>query len=136
MQEYSSDPSEWIRFAPYLFYLLNRVLIQCKLSHERERTVANFAKFYMSQPLPHSLMPLETYRILQNEIYMPGLTKVLMIAQEFPMLDLAPEKFREIKSHDFTVLNQAQQVFVYEDLDEKGEQIANKSGKNGTLIVF
>ena len=70
------EPREWIRFSPYLFYVLNRVLMQCKLSLGREQIVASLAKFYMSQPLPHSLMPLETHRILQNEIYMPGLTKV------------------------------------------------------------
>ena len=76
MMQVEFEPHEWIRFAPYLFYVLNRLLIQCKLSHGREQIVASCAKFYMSQPLPHSLMPLETHRILQNEIYLPGLTKV------------------------------------------------------------
>ena len=101
----SDNTDEWIRWAPYLFHLLTKVLIQCKLSPERERRVIAIAKFYMSQPLPHSLLPLETYRVAQNEIYMPGLTKVLLIAQDFPQLSIDPDKLCSLNSRDFTVIN-------------------------------
>ena len=44
----------------------------------------------MSQPLPHSLIPMETNRIMRNERLLPGLTKVLLIGQDFPMLNVGP----------------------------------------------
>ena len=45
----------------------------------------------MAQPLPHSLLPIETSRIILNERLMPGITKVLLISQDFPQLDISPD---------------------------------------------
>lgn len=104
---------DYIRRAPYLFSVINQVLTECKLSPARENLISNFAKLFMTQPLPHSIVPLETYRIVQNEKLLPGHTKVLSIVQDFPQLNWQPEK--TMKSHDVTVYNQIGQVFVYEE---------------------
>ena len=41
----------------------------------------------MAQPLPYSLLPLETNRIILNERILPGSTKVLQILKDFPQLN-------------------------------------------------
>ena len=95
-----------IRKAPYLFTLLNTILLDCKLSQERERNLLKYADTFMSQPLPHGLLPMETHRIIQNERLLPGITKVLQIAQDFPQLNINPEDLAKMRSHNASVLNQ------------------------------
>ena len=55
---------DYIRSAPFVFTIMNRLLTECKFGQERERSIQNFASIFMSQPLPHSLLPLETHRII------------------------------------------------------------------------
>lgn len=65
MRAVGLDPfPDFIRKAPYLFSILNDILLECKFNSERERNIDSFAKLFMSQPLPHGLLPLETHRII------------------------------------------------------------------------
>ena len=48
-----------------------------------------------------------------------------MIGQDFPMLDIAPEDIGRMNSLNFTMLNQAQQVFVFEELDLQSKDCEN-----------
>ena len=83
----------------------------------------------MSQPLPHGILPMETHRIIQNEKILPGITKVLLLAQDFPQLNYSPEA--KLRIHDLTVLNQMTQVFVYE---ERADDV--NATRNGTLNLI
>ena len=49
-----------------------------------------YSTMMMCQPLPYSLVPLETERMILNEWLLPGITKVLRIAQDFPQIDWDP----------------------------------------------
>ena len=51
------------------------------------------------------------------------------------MLDIAPEDLGKMNSLNFTMLNQAQQVFVFEELDLQFHEKENQ-GKNGTLKLL
>lgn len=90
-----------------------------------------FSKLFASQPLPHGFLPLETFRILENERLLPGLTKVLRIGQEFPQLTFSPDMLDKMRPHDVTVLSQMMQVFVYEESDDPVN-----AGNNGTLKLI
>ena len=48
-----------------------------------------------------------------------------MIAQDFPMLNYSPEALGKLNSREFTMLNQSQQVFVFEELDLHGSELEN-----------
>ena len=69
-----------MRNAPYVFHMLNQALIECCFSLDLEQQILDYTKLFMAQPLPYSLTPLETNRIMLNEQLVPGLTKVLLIA--------------------------------------------------------
>jgi hypothetical protein len=47
---------------------------------------------------------------------MPGITKILLISQDFPQLNLSPDNkiFQEV--YKINIINQVSQIFVYEDL--------------------
>ena len=76
--------------APQMFFILNMMLRECFFTQELMQQLLDYTKVFMAQPLPYSIIPLETNRMILNEQMVPGLTKVLMIAQDFPMLNLAP----------------------------------------------
>ena len=76
--------------APQMFFILNMMLRECFFTQELMQQLLDYTKVFMAQPLPYSIIPLETNKIILNEQMVPGLTKVLMIAQDFPMLNLAP----------------------------------------------
>ena len=76
-------------------------------------------------------MPLETHRIIQNEKLLPGITKVLQISEDFPQLKISPTDIAQLKAHDVSILNQMQQVFVYEEPTE-----TQNSAENGTLNLL
>ena len=49
LQRVGLDPfTDFIRKALYLFTILNHILTECKFNAERERTIDNFAKIFMS----------------------------------------------------------------------------------------
>lgn len=66
-----------VRRAPFFFNLINQVLRDCYFSRSLEQQILDYSKVFMAQPLPYSLLPLETNRILLNERVLPGSTKVL-----------------------------------------------------------
>ena len=104
-----------IRKAPYFFNALNSAMIDCKYNEEREMRIYNYSKIFMSQPLPHGLLSLETNRILRNEKLLPGITKILLIAQDFPQLNISSTNFDFWNNHHLAVIGQMSQVFVYEE---------------------
>ena len=73
-----------VRQAPYFFNLINQALRDCYFSKSLEQLILDYSKIFMAQPLPNSLLPLETNRIILNERLMPGITKVLQIMKDFP----------------------------------------------------
>jgi len=82
--------NQHVRKSPYFFHLLNQVLCECYFSPRLETQILEYSKFFMAQPLPNGLIPLETNRILLNERIMPGITKILLIARDFPQLNIKP----------------------------------------------
>ena len=61
---------------------------------------------------------------------MPGLTKILMIAKDFPQLNFAPDHENFKDNRKMNIIHQASQVFVFEDTnDSEGE-------RNGTLKLI
>ena len=74
---------------------------------------------------------METYRILQNERLLPGITKVLMAAQDFPQIAHPPHDLLKMRRHQANVMNQIGQVFVYEETFD-----AVNCEKNGTLSLL
>ena len=73
-----------VRQAPFFFNLINQALRDCYFSKSLEQLILDYTKIFMAQPLPNSLLPLETNRIILNERLMPGITKVLQIMKDFP----------------------------------------------------
>lgn len=72
---------------------------------------------------------METNRIILNEHLLPGITKVLLIGQDFPLLNFEPQKLQRTPNLSLQSLNQASCVFVYEDTPEGRD-------KNGTLKLL
>ena len=96
-------------------------MLDCKYSEIQEKIILNASNVLMSQPLPHSLLPLETNRIIYNERLLPGITKVLQIGEDFPMLNISPRDlgtFFQNRTQRLAMINQMVQVFVYEDMGD------------------
>lgn len=89
-----------------------------------------YSTMLMCQPLPYSLIPLETERLIVNERLLPGITKVLRIAQDFPQIDWDPsdkptwEGEGECRKHS----QWCSSVFCYENSPD--------SASNGTLNLL
>jgi len=71
--------------------------------------------------LPISLIPLETERLLINEKLLPGISKILRIAQNFPVIESEPGT---ISAAD---IQTASSIFVYS---------SDSPGKNATLNLI
>ena len=93
--------------------------------------ILNASNMLMSQPLPHSLLPLETNRIIRNERMLPGITKILQIGQDFPILNLSPQELSTWPNPKLAALNQSCMVYVFEDWDD----LENRD-RNGTLKLL
>jgi hypothetical protein len=98
-----------------VFHVLNQALRECCFSPQLEQAIFDYTKIFMAQPLPKSLVPLETNRIIKNERLIPGLTKVLQIAHDFPALNIPPDAETLQDSRKMNIIHQVSQVFVYED---------------------
>ena len=85
-----SEFANHLKKSPFFFHIMNQALQECCFGKQLEQQLLDYSKIFMAQPLPHSLLPLETNRIILNERLMPGITKVLLIAQDFPQLNLSP----------------------------------------------
>ena len=84
----------------------------------------------MAQPLPNSLIALETNRIILNERIMPGITKILLIAKDFPQLNIRPGSTDIKDTQKMNIIHQVSQVFVFEDEHDK------EGDTNGTLKLI
>ena len=94
-----------------MFHLLNLSLSECTLSEKTKNDYYLFSTLLMCQPLPLSLIPLETERVMVNERLLPGITKILRVAQNFPSIDVDPSEL--MGSHD--VIQSLNSVFVHEN---------------------
>ena len=61
---------------------------------------------------------------------MAGLTKVLLIAEDFPQLNIAPDSNILRDSRKMNIIHQASHVYVFEDINDV------TSEKNGTLKLI
>jgi hypothetical protein len=77
-------PLSLIDATPFVFHLMNQCLADCNFKSSILDAYHMYATMLMCQPLPFSLIPLETERIILNEKLLPGLTKIQRIAQDFP----------------------------------------------------
>ena len=82
--------------------MLNQALRECSFNTALQTSILEYAKVFKAQPLPLGLVPLETNRIILNERLLPGLTKVLQIGDDFPLLSIEPLENGE---HDEDNLN-------------------------------
>lgn len=73
-------PLQLIESTTFVFHLFNQCLAECSFKLKILEDYQMFATMLMCQPLPYSLIPLETERIIINERLLPGITKVLRIA--------------------------------------------------------
>lgn len=53
--------------APQLFFILNMMLRECYFTQELMQQLLDYTKVFMAQPLPHSIVSLETNRVILNE---------------------------------------------------------------------
>ena len=138
-EAFQSSPEDYqlvlrmhVRRAPFFFNLINQVLRDSYFSRSLEQLILDYSKIFMAQPLPNSLLPLETNRILLNERILPGITKILQIQKDFPQLNLNWDS-KETKDHRLmNIYNQASHVFVYED----GSDVPKYRENNGTLNLI
>lgn len=82
----------------------------------------------MCQPLPLSLLPLETERTLVNEKLLPGITKVLRVAQNFPQIDVDPSDRTFWTGYGEGSCDALNSVFVFEN--------GPKPAENGVLNLL
>ena len=99
-------PKDLVKSAPLVFHIFNMLHADCSFNQKIIDEYYCYSTLLKCQPLPLSLIPLETERTLLNERLLPGIMKVIRIAQNFPTLDLDP-------SESQTSLNElASSVFV------------------------
>jgi len=108
--------------APLVFHLFNQCLAECSFSSKLLEEYYLYSTILLCQPLPFSLLPLETERTLINERLLPGITKVLRVAQNFPQIDIEPEA-DYARTYDW-----CSSVFLYEN--------GPLGAKNGTINLL